>query len=109
MLISQKGGSFPRQKDNERDEKVFGKLIIQPPTFHSGGELVLYDGDAESHKVIDLGQKDGRNAYYVHFAAYWSDMEYEMRPIENGNQLMFVYSLFWIRGKSDLFFVQFYF
>lgn len=110
-MISQKGGSFPRQKDTEQDEKVFGKLIIQPPTDHTGGELVIYDGNSESHKVVDFGQKDGKRSFTVHFAAYWSDMEYEMRPIENGYQVMFVYSLFWVQGKQDftyLYFIYYY-
>ena len=77
-----------------------GKLIIQPPSMHSGGDLVVYDNNGEAQKVIDFGQNDGKSEFSVHFAAFCSDFEYEIRQIEEGYRLLFVYTLNWVEGRK---------
>ena len=99
MLIYQKNSCLARQREIDIDEKIFAKLIIQPPTVHSGGDLVVYDAKGESQKVIDFGKKDGKSAFSVYYAAYWADSEYEILPIESGFCLSFVYSLCWTKSK----------
>ena len=41
-----------KHRDSEKDKKMFGTLIIQPPSTHTGGELVVYEANGKSNKVI---------------------------------------------------------
>ena len=40
-----------KHRDSEKDKKMFGTLIIQPPSTHTGGELVVYEANGKSNSV----------------------------------------------------------
>jgi hypothetical protein len=78
---------------------MFGTLIIQLPSVHSGGELIVYENNGRSKKVIDFGQKDGKSEFSVYFAAHYADLEHEILEVKSGYRLALVYSLCWTQGK----------
>lgn len=98
MLIYEKGGHFLKHRDTEKEKNMFGTLIIQPPSTHTGGELVVYESNNRSKKVIDFGQESGKNATSTHFAAHYADLEHELLEVKSGYRLALVYSLCWING-----------
>lgn len=89
-----------KHRDTEKDVKMFGTLIIQPPSLHTGGELVVYGTNGSANKVVDFGQKDGSARYSVHYTAHWADLEHELREVTSGYRLAIVYSLCWVTGIS---------
>ena len=108
MLIYKPGGHFVKHRDSEKDKKMFGTLIIQPPSTHTGGELVVYEANGMSNKVIDFGQKENKSKSSVQFAAHYADLEHELLEVKSGYRLALVYSLCWIRGYLNISFIQFF-
>ena len=41
LLIYEKGGFFKNHRDSEKENNMFATLIIQLPTFHEGGQLIV--------------------------------------------------------------------
>ncbi len=80
-----------------RQDRQFGTLLIQLPSIHSGGELILYDGSIK-FKSIDFGLKDGKSKFSLQFAAYLDNFEYEITEVKSGYQLVLVYSLLYKNG-----------
>ena len=96
-----------KHRDTEKDKKMFGTLIIQPPSLHTGGELVVYEQNGRTHKRIDFGQSDGTSAGAHHFAAHYADLEHELLEVTSGYRLALVYSLCWAKGL--ILFLSFFF
>ena len=78
---------------------MFGTLIVQLPSYHEGGELVIYNND-NSRSVHDFGVKCGRNPYSIYFAAHYADVEHEILEVKNGYRIALIYSLCWLDGKN---------
>lgn len=87
-----------KHRDTEKEKNMFGTLIIQPPSKHTGGELVVYENNDRSKKVIDFGLASGKMATSMHFAAHYADLEHELREVKSGYRLAMVYSLCWAKG-----------
>jgi hypothetical protein len=89
LLIYQKGDFFLSHKDSEKEQGMFGTLIIGLPSNHTGGELVVkFDG---SQAIIDFS--DPVSSYQIPFAAFYADCEHEIRPITSGSRVCLVYNL----------------
>jgi hypothetical protein len=73
---------------------MFGTLIIQLPSLHEGGELVIFNND-NSRSVHDFGVQCGRNPYSIYFAAHYADVEHEILEVKNGYRIALIYSLCW--------------
>ena len=95
LLVYKEGGHFLKHRDTEKENGMFGTLIIQPPSIHKGGELVVYENNGRSKKEIDFGAKDGNSEFSVHFAAHFADLEHEILEVKSGYRLAIIYSLCW--------------
>ena len=82
------------------DKKLFAKLIIQLPSIYTGGELSVYEGRG-TKSGFNLGLKSARAAYSIHYAAFYSDLEWEMSEILSGFRLVLVYDLYGTRSNKD--------
>lgn len=107
MLVYEKGGHFLKHRDTEKEKNMFGTLIIQPPSTHTGGELVVYENNDRSQRVVDFGQQSDKSKSCVHFAAHYADLEHELREVTSGYRLALVYSLCWANGIALLHFTFF--
>ena len=93
MLIYEKGGHFLKHRDTEKENGMFATLVLQLPSIHEGGELVVYNGD--ERKVYDFGQSTGNAPYLIHYAADYADLEHELLEVKSGYRTALVYSLCW--------------
>lgn len=100
MLLYKTGGHFKKHMDTEKDKNMFGTLVLQLPSVHEGGELVIYNPDG-SKTVHDFGKSTGRAPYAVHFAAHYADAEHEVLTVKSGYRLALIYSLCWTSGNGD--------
>ena len=103
--INKTGGHFVKHRDSEKDKSIFGTLIIQPPSSHTGGELVVYEANGKSKKVIDFGQKEKKSKFSVQFAAHNADLQHELLEVKSGYRVALVYSLYLIRGYFNTSFI----
>jgi hypothetical protein len=89
--INKPGGHFIKHRDSDKDKSLFGTLIIQPPSSHTGGELVFYETNGKS-------KKEKKSKFSVQFTAHNADLEHELLEVKSGYRLALVYSLYLIRG-----------
>ncbi len=88
LLIYEKGGFFKPHRDTEKDEKMFGTLVVSLASDHEGGDLLVrHAGQQEqvSLQVSDPGT--------IQYAAFFADCEHEVQPIKKGNRVCLVYNL----------------
>jgi hypothetical protein len=99
LLIYKQGGHFLKHRDTEKEKSMFATLVIQLPSVHEGGELVVYENNGKSKK-FDFGHSTGLAPYAAHYAAHYADMEHELLGVKSGYRLALVYSLCWIDGNG---------
>ncbi|ORZ39576.1 hypothetical protein BCR44DRAFT_101519, partial [Catenaria anguillulae PL171] len=92
LLLYGPGCHFMRHRDTEKEDRMFATLVIQLPSAHQGGELVVYqpDGTAVTH---DFGAADGTSAFAHHYALHYADAEHELKPVTSGYRVALVYSI----------------
>jgi hypothetical protein len=78
---------------------MFGILIIQLPSNHSGGELVIYNNDSTT-SIHDFGVKSGKAQYSINYAAHYADVEHEILEEKSGYRIALIYSLCWINENG---------
>ncbi|MBM3910633.1 MAG: 2OG-Fe(II) oxygenase [Thaumarchaeota archaeon] len=88
LLIYEKGGFFLPHRDSEKCPGMFGTLVISLPSFHTGGELIVYH--ANEKKICDLSHAESSE---LAFAAFYADCEHEILPITEGYRVCLVYNL----------------
>ncbi len=94
LLVYDPGGFFLPHRDSEKSPGMFGTLLVQLPSLHTGGELRIRHGGREA--CIDLSVTDGSE---LGFAAFYADCEHEVRPVESGHRLCLVFNL--LRGDAS--------
>lgn len=100
LLLYKTGGHFKKHMDTEKDKNMFGTLVLQLPSVHEGGELVIYNPD-KTKTIHDFGQLTKKAPYAVHFAAHYADAEHEVLKVKSGYRLALIYSLCWVSGNGD--------
>jgi hypothetical protein len=78
---------------------MFGTLIIQLPSNHKGGELVIYNNDSTT-SIHDFGVKSGKAQYSINYAAHYADVEHEILEVKSGYRIALIYSLCWINENG---------
>ncbi|KAJ3348186.1 hypothetical protein GGF32_006357 [Allomyces javanicus] len=100
MLLYVPGGHFVKHRDTEKHDYMFATVVVQLPSSHEGGELVVYQdpdqADAAPTAVAhDFGRAQGTSRFNVHYAVHYADAEHELKPVISGYRLAMVYSLCW--------------
>jgi predicted 2-oxoglutarate/Fe(II)-dependent dioxygenase YbiX len=89
LLLYRPGDHFAAHVDTEKEQGMFGTLIVQLPSRFTGGELVVRHSGEE--RIVDLSGE--QSAFGAHYAAFYADCEHEVRPITSGYRLVLVYNL----------------
>ena len=85
------GDFFKAHKDTPRAANMLGSLVVNLPTVHSGGELVIRSGDGTEH-ICDWSQSEVSNV--CSWAAFYSDMEHEIYPVTMGHRITLTYNIY---------------
>lgn len=93
IFLYEQGGHFKPHKDTEKEEGMFGTMVVQFPSDFTGGEFIVRHCGVE--RVFDSGAKDNSACYQFHYTAHYADCEHEIKPILSGARLVAVYSLSW--------------
>jgi hypothetical protein len=89
LLLYEPGSFFLPHRDGEKLDRMVSTLVVALPSAHEGGELVVrHEGQEEA---IGFGGAEG--AFWMHYAAFYADCEYEVRPLRKGYRLCLVYNL----------------
>jgi hypothetical protein len=88
MLLYEKEGHFLPHRDGEKEDGMFGTLILQLPSLFSGGSVrVKHDGKTKYF------YHDGDSASTVHATAFYADCEHDVDRVRSGRRLCLVYNL----------------
>lgn len=50
VLVYGEGGHFLNHQDTEKEDGMIATLVVQPPSTHEGGDLVVYRGEEVEHR-----------------------------------------------------------
>ncbi|EGZ25792.1 hypothetical protein PHYSODRAFT_247740 [Phytophthora sojae] len=92
MLIYGQGGHFVKHQDTEKEDGMIATLVVQLPSLHEGGDLVIYRGGRPLHRH-DFGKADGSAGYFPHYGVHYADAEHSLETVIKGYRLVLVYSL----------------
>lgn len=87
LVLYEPGGFFKPHRDTEKEPGMFGTLIIQLPSWHQGGALVVRKG-VERRFNWSPDSKDG-----YRYAAFFADCEHELERVNAGYRLVLLYNL----------------
>eukprot|EP00803_Ostreobium_quekettii_P000681 evm.model.scf_314EXC.6 EVM.evm.TU.scf_314EXC.6 scf_314EXC:28582-31329(-) len=88
LLLYEAGGHFKPHRDTEKEEGMFGTLIVQLQAGHEGGALVVtHKGESKTFAFAD-GSEEG-----VFYAAFFADCEHKLEKVTSGHRLCLVYNL----------------
>ncbi|RLN11172.1 hypothetical protein BBJ28_00025720 [Nothophytophthora sp. Chile5] len=93
LVVYEAGSRLDKQQDTDENDHVMAKLVVQLPSMHAGGDLVVYEGTSGKEFRYDFGKKDGTAAFAPHCAVYVADAQYAVEEVMSGYCLMAVYSL----------------
>jgi hypothetical protein len=97
LLLYEEGDFFLPHKDSEKEEGMFGTLVVGLPSAHEGGELLVRYDDLEM--VIDFSKVP---SYEIPFAAFFADCEHEIKPLKKGYRLCLTYNLVQTKTKNTV-------
>jgi hypothetical protein len=95
MLLYEEGGHFLRHKDTEKEEGMFGTLLVQLPAEHQGGELIVEHLQWKKQFAFDK-----ESAEKSFFSAFYADCDHILLPITSGYRLVLAYNLVCVNGMS---------
>lgn len=88
MLLYEKDGHFKMHRDTEKEPGMFGTLIIQLPSYYTGGSFVIKY--RKEKKSIDLS-KESMDTFWA--TAFYADCEHKLLPVTKGWRLCLAYNL----------------
>lgn len=98
MLIYEQGDFFLPHKDLEKEEGMFGTLIISLPSAHIGGTLNIQHNGKEAQIKFD----DKAYYYELPYVAFYADCLHEVQPITSGYRICLVYNLIQVNSTNTM-------
>ncbi|KZV92873.1 hypothetical protein EXIGLDRAFT_836130 [Exidia glandulosa HHB12029] len=93
------GSFFKAHKDTPRGDDMFGSLVLNFPTKHEGGALVLrHDGREHIHDASAAAYTSGDQVSWI---AFYSDVEHEVLPVTSGYRVTLTYNLYFTKDKPS--------
>jgi hypothetical protein len=94
LLLYEEGGHFKPHKDTEKEEQMFGTLIIQLPCSYSGGDIVVLH-NRETNRFSFSKEAP----FCTYYTAFYADCEHEIESVTSGYRLCLIYNLIY-RGVT---------
>lgn len=92
LLLYKSGSFFKPHRDTEKEERMFGTLVIQLPSRFNGGQLVV-EHDKKT-KTIDFSSNvEAGNEFGTFFSSFYCDCKHEILPVSGGTRMCLVYNL----------------
>ncbi|KAL4161636.1 hypothetical protein PRNP1_002188 [Phytophthora ramorum] len=92
LLVYGEGGHFVKHQDTEKEDGMIATVVVQPPSLHEGGDLVVYRDGEVKHRH-DFGKAEGRATYLPHYAEHYADAEHSVEKVTKGYRFALVYSV----------------
>ncbi|KAL9968022.1 hypothetical protein ACROYT_G026347 [Oculina patagonica] len=90
LLVYEKGSFFLPHRDTQKDENHFGTLVLSLPVKHKGGALLVRHMGQERSYNLDPGRVTSK----CQWAAFYTDVEHEIKEITSGYRITLIYHLY---------------
>jgi predicted 2-oxoglutarate/Fe(II)-dependent dioxygenase YbiX len=88
LLVYEEGSFFAAHRDTEKIPNMFATLVINLPSEHEGGELIVsHGGQSQSYSFAD------NDSFHPSFVAFYADCYHEVKPITSGYRICLIYNL----------------
>jgi 2OG-Fe(II) oxygenase superfamily len=88
LLLYETGGHFLAHRDSEKEEGMFGTLVIQLPSLFTGGAFtVSHLGETKTF----VQERDSKSDFK--YIAFYADCEHQLHPVTSGTRLCLVFNL----------------
>ena len=88
LLLYEEGSFFAPHRDSEKEQGMFGTLVIVLPSQFTGGELVVkHKGETETFR------QEEKSSFFSQYAAFYADCKHELKKVTSGHRLCIVYNL----------------
>lgn len=85
-------GCFKSHVDTPRGHNMFGSLVVCLPSQFAGGALLTrHNGEQITYDWSSSAKNPAKD---VHWAAFYSDVEYEILPVTEGYRITLTYNLY---------------
>jgi hypothetical protein len=96
MLVYGPGQFFAPHQDSERDDDMVGSLVVELPSKHHGGEVVV-----QHHREKKVFRGAGRGPKDLSILAFYADCHHEVKPVDTGYRVTLTYHLLHHRADGD--------
>ena len=90
LLVYEKGSFFLPHRDTQKSENHFGTVVLSLPVKHKGGALLVHHNGQERSYNLD----PGRLTTKCQWAAFYTDVEHEVKEITSGHRITLIYHLY---------------
>ena len=90
LLVYNKGGKFVAHRDTEKEDNMFGTLIVQLPSIFTGGNLTV----THNSKTLVFNNSECSSTH-CKVVAHYASCLHELEEITSGYRTALVYSLCW--------------
>lgn len=87
LLLYREGDFFLPHRDSEKEDGMFGTLVVVLPSSFEGGELVVEHGGEARTLAMKAAPEE------LAWAAFYADCRHELRPLTAGVRLALVFNL----------------
>ena len=88
LLVYEEGSFFATHRDTEKISNMFATLVINLPSEHEGGELIVsHGGQSQRYSFAD------NDRFQPNFVAFYADCYHEVKPITSGYRICLIYNL----------------
>ncbi len=88
VLIYGPGSFFKQHRDTEKMPNMFATMVVNLPSTHEGGELIVSHDNENSEFSFS-----GKSKFYPEYAAFYADCYHEVKPVLSGYRVSLIYSL----------------
>jgi hypothetical protein len=98
LLVYEKGSFFLPHRDGEKLDRMVATLVINLPSKHTGGELVVFHQGQQ--EVIAM--PEAASGLEADYAAFYADCQHEVKPLLSGYRLCLTYNLVLSKPRSKI-------
>ncbi len=88
LLVYEKGSFFTPHRDTEKIPNMFATMVINLPSAHEGGELIVSHGGETCEYSFG-----GEFKFQPEYATFYADCCHEVKPVSEGYRFSLVYNL----------------
>lgn len=88
LLVYEEGSFFISHRDTEKIPNMFATLVINLPSEHRGGELIVGHGGKSNSYFFE--NNDG---LHPDFVSFYADCYHEVKPVTQGYRICLIYNL----------------